>query len=65
MSYALIRGGAWVTAPEDQGEGLLLPPVLGLGPKAQAWLAPDLDAAIERSSLLRCCWGWNTEIRAV
>ena len=65
MSYALKRGGEWITAPEGQAEDRILPPVLGLGRKADAWLAPDLDVALERRDLLRCCWGWNTEIRAI
>lgn len=61
-----MRGGDWITAPEGQGQGRILPPVLALGHTiTDAWLAPDLDTAHERQTLLRSCWGWNTEIRAV
>ena len=66
MTYALLRGRQWISAPDGQSPDQLLPPVLALCPTADtAWLADDLDLAIERQQLLRCCWGWNTEIRAV
>lgn len=65
MTYALSRGRQWISAPNGQGDGRLLPPVLALCDQPDiAWLAPDLDTAIERQTLLRYCWGWNTEIRA-
>jgi hypothetical protein len=28
-------------------------------------MSHGIDAALERSALLRLCWGWNTEIRAI
>ncbi len=66
MTYALLRGRQWISAPKGQGEGLLLPPVLAIcdGPD-KAWLADSLDLAIERQALLRLCWGWSTEVRAI
>ncbi len=64
MSYALRRGQQWIIAPEGDGEPI--PPVLGVGDdRADAWVTPDLDIAHERQQLLRACWGWNTEIRAI
>lgn len=63
MNYALRRGREWITAPE--GDGRPIPPVLGIGSLDQAWLFADLDEAIESSNLLRLCWGWATEVRAI
>lgn len=64
MSYALLRSGRWLTAPE--GDGSPIPPVLAINDDpADAWLAPTIDIAIERQQLLRMCWGWATEIRAI
>ena len=64
MSYALLRSGRWITAPEGDGEPI--PPVLAIeDDKANAWRAPNIDIAIERQQLLRLCWGWATEIRAI
>lgn len=67
MSYALQRGQQWISAPEGEGPASLpIPSVLAICPDAaDAWLAPDLDTAIERSTLLRMCWGWNTQVRAI
>ena len=66
MSYALLRGSQWISAPDGQGEGQVLPPVLALCTTTdQAWLATTLELALERAALLRFCWGWNTEIRAL
>lgn len=66
MSYALKRGTDWICAPDGQGTGQILPPVLAVGPnRSDAWLAPDLDTALERSALLRTCWGWSTQVRAI
>lgn len=62
--YALKRGGKWITAPE--GDGQPIPPVLAIcSTSDDAWAAPDLETALERATLLRFCWGWNTEIRAI
>ena len=66
MKYALKRGGEWISAPEGDGPAHWpIPPVLAIcSTIADAWLAPNLDVALERQQLLRLCWGWNTEIRA-
>lgn len=67
MSYALLRGRQWISSPEGEGPSSWpIPPVLALcdGPEA-AWLAPNLETALERRQLLRDCWGWNTEVRAI
>jgi len=64
VSYALRRGQQWITAP--QGDGEPIPPVLAVDDdQAEAWLTPDLNIAHERQQLLRQCWGWATEIRAI
>lgn len=64
MSYALRRGRRWITAPE--GDGSPIPPVLAISEDpADAWLASTIDIAIERQQLLRMCWGWATQIRAL
>ncbi len=64
--YALRRGDQWVSAPDGQGEGLLLPPVLALCSTAdKAWLSPTLDQVLERQTLIRHCWGWATQVRAL
>lgn len=66
MTYALVRGKKYVSAPEGYDPRHLVPPVLALCDKPDhAWVSTDLDLALERSSLLRLCWGWNTEIRAL
>ncbi len=66
MTYALIRGRQWISAPKGQGDGQLLPPVLAICDTADtAWLADSLEQALERQTLLRYCWGWSTEIRAL
>lgn len=62
--YALRRGRQWITAPNGDGEPI--PPVLAVDDNpTDAWATPDLDIAHERAALLRCCWGWATEIRAI
>lgn len=66
MTYALLRGRQWISAPDGQGLGQLLPPVLALcDTPDRIWEADSLDQAIERQTLLRNCWGWATEIRAL
>lgn len=65
MTYALIRGRQWISAPNGQGVGQQLPPVLAIcDTPDHVWLADSLDQAIERQTLLRLCWGWATEVRA-
>lgn len=62
--YALCRGRQWITAPE--GDGRPIPPVLGLDTNINiAWRFTSLDEAIESAALLRFCWGWATEVRAI
>lgn len=64
MSYVLRRGRQWIAAPK--GDGQPIPPMIALSDDASiAWRAPDIDTAIERQQLLRMCWGWATEIRAI
>lgn len=65
--YALRRGGQWITAPEGDGPAdQVIPPVLAVSSSAEhAWLADCLDLAIERATLLRLCWGWAAEVRAI
>lgn len=64
--YALIRGRKWVSAPQGFEPGQLIPPVLAIcDDDTYAWLFPDLDVALNRRDLLRLCWGWNTEVRAI
>lgn len=66
MSYVLIRGKQWVSAPNGYDPRLIIPSVLALCDSPRdAWLSHSIDAALERSALLRLCWGWNTEIRAI
>lgn len=67
MTYGLRRGRQWISAPEGDGPaGQIIPPVLALDDEStDAWRAPTIDIAIERQYLLRYCWGWNTEIRAI
>lgn len=64
MNYALRRGRQWISAP--QGNGRPIPPVLAIAyDRDDAWLIPSLDEAIEIQQLLRMCWGWATEVRAI
>lgn len=64
IRYALRRGRQWITAPN--GDGDPIPPVIAFDDSpTQAWCADTIDQAIERQKLLRICWGWATEIRAL
>ena len=66
MSYALRRGTGWISAPNGLGDGQVIPPVLALcNDAATAWLSATIDEALERATLLRMCWGWTTEVRAI
>lgn len=64
--YCLMRGhGQYITAPNGLGAtGQVVPPVLAAdtNPK-KAWLAPDLDTALERRQLLQMAFGLTTEVR--
>ncbi len=63
-SYALCRGRQWILAPH--GDGDPISPKLTIGDdQALAWATSNLDIAHERQALLRMCWGWTTEIRAL
>ena len=62
--FGLIRGAQWICAP--QGDGQPVPPVITAEPtRDNAWLAANLDEAIERQQLLRMAFGLSTEVRAV
>lgn len=63
VTFALRRGREWIIAPD--GDGRPIPPTLGIGPLEQAWLFTSLDDALNSSALLRICWGWVTEVRAI
>lgn len=67
MSYALMRGRQFVTAPEGLGPtSWVVPPVLAAdSDPTKAWLSPDLNTAIERQQLLRMAFGLATEVRAI
>ena len=67
MSYALMRGRQFVTAPEGLGpSSWVVPPVLAADTDPEkAWLSPDLNTAIERQQLLRMAFGLATEVRAI
>lgn len=66
MTYVLLRGRKWISAPDGQGAGQIIPPVLALCDAPDtAWLSDSLHQALERQSLLRHCWGWATEIRTL
>lgn len=61
------RHAQFVTAPKGLGpSSWVIPPVLAADTDAtHAWLAPDLDTAIERQQLLRMAFGLATEVRAI
>jgi hypothetical protein len=62
MTFALRRGGQWITAPD--GDAGPIPPTLVPGDDlSKVWIAPDIDIAHKRQALVRMCWGWSTEIR--
>jgi hypothetical protein len=62
--FGLIRGSQWICAP--QGDGQPIPPVITAeDSRDNAWLAADLEEAIERQQLLRMAFGLSTEVRAV
>ncbi len=65
--YGLKRGRQWLCAPEGEGPaGQIIPPVLALGDDTEtAWLAPSLDDALERRTLLQMAFGISTEVRAL
>lgn len=67
MSYALMRGRQFVTAPEGPGpSSWVVPPVLAAdSDPTKAWLSPDLNTAIERQQLLKMAFGLTTEVRAI
>lgn len=58
-TYALRRGRQWISAPGPDGKPA------PTDDQTQAWTAPTLDIAHERQSLVKMCWGWTTEIRAI
>ena len=58
-TYALRRGNQWISAPGSDGKPA------PTDDQTYAWLAPTLDTAHELQYLVRMCWGWTTEIRAI
>ena len=65
MSYGLKRHDEWISLPMGPGEGFL-PPALGfcINPN-HAWKFDTVEEALERSTLVFHCWGYQTEVRAV
>lgn len=62
--FGLMRGAQWICAP--QGDGSPIPLVITAEASCDnAWLAPNLDQAIERQQLLRMAFGINTTVRMV
>jgi hypothetical protein len=66
VSYALIRGQQYISTETGREYDALIPtPLLLCDDAATAWLSATIDEALERAALLRMCWGWTTEIRAI
>lgn len=65
--YGLRRGQQWITAPEGDGpSGSPIPPVLAVSDSREhAWLASNIDDALERQRLLRMAFGTSTEVMAI
>ena len=79
--YGLVRGRQWVTCPAERRKVAALPPGsplitpagdaawlprTKLGTADQAWVTPDLEAAIARQALLRILPpGLETVVRAL
>lgn len=64
--FYLRRGREWICAPA--GHDQTAPFAAGLTVDSdpdRAWLSDSLDLAHERQALLRCVYGWATEIRAI
>ena len=66
MSYVLIRDRQFISTGPDHDREQLVPWPLVLGSDSQsAWVSTSIDQALERSALLKLCWGLQTEIRAL
>lgn len=66
MRYALIRGQQFISAEAGHAGDELIPmPLLLCDDAETAWLSDTIDQALERAALLRMCWGWTTELRAI
>ena len=65
VSYGLQRHDEWISLPMGPG-GDFLPPALGfcINPN-HAWKFDTVEEALERSTLVFHCWGYQTEVRAV
>jgi hypothetical protein len=64
VMYGLVRDAQWICAPD--GDGDPVPPVITAeSSRDNAWLATNLEQAIERQPLLRMAFGLATEVRAV
>ncbi len=66
MSYALTRGHQFISTETGHNHDVLIPmPLLLCDDPDTAWLSATIDEALERAALLRMCWGWTTEIKAI
>ena len=66
MTYGLRRGPLWIAAPPGDFSNQIVPPALGLCSNPDhAWTAPTIEMALLRVQLIKDCWGWNTEPRAI
>lgn len=66
MSYVLLRDRQFISVEPGHDPDQLVPlPILLCSETSSAWVSTTIDQALERSALLRICWGLNTEIRAI
>lgn len=66
LGFALRRGQDWICAPANYDRDAVIPHPLTLEPtRSHAWLAPSIEAALERQVLVRYVWGWSTVIQAI
>jgi hypothetical protein len=66
VSYVLIRDQQFISVSDDHDPIQLVPwPLLLCSDSATAWISFTIEQALERAALLQCCWGLNTEIRAL
>jgi hypothetical protein len=61
-----MRGQKFIsTEAGHAGDALIPMPLLLCDDAKTAWLSDTIDQALERAALLRMCWGWTTELRAI
>jgi len=66
VRYALIRGEQFISTEPGYSDDALIPlPLLLCNDTETTWLSDTIDQALERAALLRMCWGWTTELRAI